>query len=165
MHVYILDLMIMHTKSKFLGLCYRAGNFHFCEFRGFVAICESFLCKIWGHGIIWRHHQAIHECFFCENPPIHIPANFSRYTVYTAIYSIIMHVVRDKTYTNQLSNCNSQRMYLCPSSTLCQVHYRSSPLQHSWYLLPSPNWSLWSTHYQVRISILLKIASKAINSS
>ena len=25
------------------------------EFRGFVAICESFVCKIWVHGIFWRH--------------------------------------------------------------------------------------------------------------
>ena len=24
------------------------------EFCGFVAIHESFLCKIWGHGVLWR---------------------------------------------------------------------------------------------------------------
>ena len=26
----------------------------FCEFCGFVAICKSFLCEIWGHGILWH---------------------------------------------------------------------------------------------------------------
>ena len=32
---------------------FRGRKLH--EFRGFVAICESFLCEIWVHGIFWRH--------------------------------------------------------------------------------------------------------------
>ena len=28
---------------------------NFCEFRGFVAIRESFLRKIWGRGILWHN--------------------------------------------------------------------------------------------------------------
>ena len=26
---------------------------NFREFHGFVAVCESFLCEIWGRGILW----------------------------------------------------------------------------------------------------------------
>jgi len=56
--------------------CRIAGNFegaNFHEFQGFVAICESFLHKIWGRGIIWRHQRAICERFLRKKtyfPPI-----------------------------------------------------------------------------------------------
>ena len=33
------------------GKTFEGENFH--EFRGFVAIHESFLCEIWGCGILW----------------------------------------------------------------------------------------------------------------
>ena len=29
--------------------------------KTFVVICESFRCKIWGHGILWWHQRVIHE--------------------------------------------------------------------------------------------------------
>ena len=35
----------------------------YCRERGFVAICKSFLRKIWGCGIRWRHKQAICKVF------------------------------------------------------------------------------------------------------
>ena len=39
--------------------------------QGFV-ICNRFLHKIWGCGILWRHQQPIHESFLWENfPPIY----------------------------------------------------------------------------------------------
>ena len=44
---------------------------NFCEFRGFVAICKTFLCKIWGCGIFWRHKQAICESFLRKNRIFH----------------------------------------------------------------------------------------------
>ena len=40
------------------------------NFRGFEAIFESFLCKIWGCGVLWQHQWTIHESFLHENPPI-----------------------------------------------------------------------------------------------
>ena len=60
------------------------------NFRGFVAIRKSFLCEIWGRGILWQHnwqHQwAIRESFLCENLIFHhlwkfSPTNVSRYTL------------------------------------------------------------------------------------
>ena len=49
----------MGQKGKFMKATmqvYRiAENFrgkNFCKFCGFVAICESFLCKIWGCGTL-----------------------------------------------------------------------------------------------------------------
>ena len=45
-----------------------AGNFegeNFREFQGFVPIHKKFSQRNWGHGILWRHQQAIQESFLC----------------------------------------------------------------------------------------------------
>ena len=44
---------------------------NFRKFRGFAAICESFLRKIWRCGVLWQrnwqHQQAICKSFLCKN--------------------------------------------------------------------------------------------------
>ena len=35
-------------------LLYSGKGENFCEFHGFVAICESFLRKFWGRGVLWH---------------------------------------------------------------------------------------------------------------
>ena len=50
-------LLLVVLSLMYLMFQYRSGKLSrekTCEFRGFVAICKSFLCKIWGHGILWR---------------------------------------------------------------------------------------------------------------
>ena len=37
----------------------------------FVTVCKSFLHKIWGCGILWRHNQAIYNSFLHENHIFH----------------------------------------------------------------------------------------------
>ena len=32
-----------------------------------VAIHESFLCEIWGYGVLWWHQQGIRESFLIRN--------------------------------------------------------------------------------------------------
>ena len=46
----------------------------FREFRGFGAICESFLREIWGRGVLWRGKS---EQFARK----YSPSKVSRYTV------------------------------------------------------------------------------------
>ena len=48
-----------HTVGNFQGRNLR-------EFRGFVAIWESFLPEIWGLSILWQHKWAIHKSFLCK---------------------------------------------------------------------------------------------------
>ena len=58
------------------------------EFRGFVAVRESFLREIWvWHPLAW-HKRAIRESFLRENFTSSSPSKVSRYTVLT-------HNVRD----------------------------------------------------------------------
>ena len=40
------------AQVLFWGLTTRIAE-NFCKFRCFVAIHESFLCKIWGRGVLW----------------------------------------------------------------------------------------------------------------
>ena len=47
--------------------CGKLSREIFCEFRGFLAICESFLHKIWGRGIFWWHKRTTRGSFLCEN--------------------------------------------------------------------------------------------------
>ena len=51
---YILSCIVTSKEDTITQ--YRiAGNFqeNFCEFCGFVAICESFFHEVWGHGVLW----------------------------------------------------------------------------------------------------------------
>ena len=57
------------------------------EFRGFVTICESFLCEIWARGILWccRSKQSANvfsvKIVFFTNLRKFSPLKFFRYTV------------------------------------------------------------------------------------
>ena len=56
------ELVTMVINRKPCTTNYRiAGNFpgrKLHEFRGFVVICESFLCEIWRRGVLWRGTSA-----------------------------------------------------------------------------------------------------------
>ena len=44
----------------------------FCEFRGFGAIRESFLCEIWGRGILWcGKSEQFAKIFSLESFPLY----------------------------------------------------------------------------------------------
>ena len=54
-------------EENLVFFCGKLSREIFCEFRGFLAICESFLRKIWGQGIFWWHKWATRRSFLCEN--------------------------------------------------------------------------------------------------
>ena len=45
---------------------YKGKKKNFCKFWGFVAIRDTLLCKIWGHGNFCHHQRAIRKSFFCN---------------------------------------------------------------------------------------------------
>ena len=59
-----------------------------CEFRSFVAVCESFLRKIWGHGVLWcgTNEQSAKifsaKIIFFTNSQKFSPLKVSHYTVF-----------------------------------------------------------------------------------
>ena len=55
----------VNCKKGWDGESFEGENFR--EFRGFVAIHESFLCKIGGVAPLVLQNQAICESFLCEN--------------------------------------------------------------------------------------------------
>ena len=71
--VYSIDLVVREEiesqRKEAQQETFKGENFH--EFRGFVAIRESFLCEIWKLGIIWLHQPAICKNFLCENLIFH----------------------------------------------------------------------------------------------
>ena len=53
---------------------------NFCEFGGFVAICESFLCKIWAWCHLVRHKQGNREnCIFHQFAKVFSLESFQLY--------------------------------------------------------------------------------------
>ena len=60
-------LQVCLSWREFGFFCGKLSREIFCEFRGFLAICESFLRKIWGQGIFWWHKRATRRSFLCEN--------------------------------------------------------------------------------------------------
>ena len=48
-------------------LLYSGKGENFCEFHGFVAICESFLRKFWGRGVLWHGTGEQSARFLREN--------------------------------------------------------------------------------------------------
>ena len=61
-----------------------------CEFHSFVAICENFLCKIFGHGVIWCSKSeksakvfSVKIVFFTNSRKFS-PSKVLHYTVFTS---------------------------------------------------------------------------------
>ena len=57
------NLYLRSACGSWLSPYSTAGNYEVENFRGIVAVFESFLCKIWGCGICWWHRQAISKVF------------------------------------------------------------------------------------------------------
>ena len=67
---------------------------NFRKFRVLVAICESFLCEIWGWDSIWRHQQTFHESFLHENDIFHQLTKVLSLDVLYSIYSQLQRGIR-----------------------------------------------------------------------
>ena len=80
----------LHSRILWPNLAYFyyciARNFkgeNFREFRSFVAIRESFLCKIWGHGLLWHSTSeqfSLRKSYFSQTVKSFLPWNFPTFT-------------------------------------------------------------------------------------
>ena len=60
----LLHKLDINNAAECRNMYCAVGNFRgrkILHLLSFVAICESFLCKIWGHGIHWWRQWAIHK--------------------------------------------------------------------------------------------------------
>ena len=87
-HLHPYTLPTLHHNYRIAEKLLRGENFS--EFRSFVAIRESFLCEIWGHGVLWHSMSEQSTKVFSEKivfSPIctsFSPLKVSRYTVQCA---------------------------------------------------------------------------------
>ena len=82
---------LLDAFSKLTWYC-MAGNFwgrKLFEFWGFVAIYESFLCKIWGLGVFWLHQW---EKFSMWKSPIRESFHQWRFPAIQYVVSIVQTV-------------------------------------------------------------------------
>ena len=153
---------------------FEGENHH--KFRGFVAVCESFLHKIFGHGIFWHHKRPIHVSFsakfvFSTNSqkfssssfPLHdILYSKSHTRIYTGV-SVLQVTSESVSYTviklsyskMQSSYCTSWYMHTytewCDNHASCSTRHCHVNIEA---LTFSPiQWSDWSDYDVLVLSI------------
>ena len=81
----------------------------------FVTVCKSFLHKIWGCGILWRHNQPIHKSFLHENHIFHqFTKNFlpQKFPITQWLYFVCTYVSAE-TDSNTSCSTGSSADQLC----------------------------------------------------
>ena len=100
-HSTSLFVLLSHTHLQ-PSYCI-AGNFrgrNFCQFRGFVAICESFLHEIWGHGILWcakasnLRKFSLQKMYFHQFAKVFSLESFSLYGIQSPIHPCIFFTIQ-----------------------------------------------------------------------
>ena len=132
---------------------------NFREFCGFVAIRESFLCEIWGRGVLWHSTSEQYakvfsvKIVFFTNSWKFSPSKVSRYTVLSHLSEHYSHL-----YTLQVPTCSDK--WLPTVANFVTFRLSNMLLPPAWTL--NPTWAK-CTMTLVHVASIKSLSTRSVS--